>query len=743
MTQRERHRGSVVARLALAMLAAGLLFGAAGTYVIVNREGDALRRDVHTRQLLAADEFATRIDGRVQGAIDSLRLLATGDEISSFDEQAGDELTAALRASPVFDELLLLDGAGEPVAAAASRFLADPTGYAPRPAVTTAVHRASFVAILHAFPPSVEIGVAVENPPGTVVGALLGTTPLDVLAAGVVRQPAGDHDPIRFVADEDGIIVAHSNREWVLERERFPVEVLLDRTPPARDINWDGESHLAAAARTSLFPGVVVVKHRETAALAIAEGRVRDIVEIVLVVLAASMVAIVAAGGLLLRPLRPLARAVRRIGHGERGVRAPAMGRGEIALVADEFNRMAEALDRREAQVAELRHLSLLLTSQADRSELLGEITAGARELFRADVSVFRATAADDAPLETFSGEAVDGDLREAVVEMATRSERRGALRDGSLLAVPVASVGGEAFGTLVVCREAGFDEDDLSLALALASVAGATLENVGRLELQRALAGELQRAVDQRRDLMGTVSHEFRTPLTCIEGFSSALLTRWDDSPDDERKDLVRRIHHHATELEDLVSRLLDFAVAERGSLTASLSEVDLGDAVRRVISDLGPLLDGRRVSIDVEHIRAVADPVLLKRTLSNLISNAVKYSAAGSPITVAAHATRETVRLEVTDAGVGMTTDEAEQAFRPFWRAGNATTRPARGAGLGLALVAEYVQAMGGTCGVSSAAGRGSTFFFTLAAASGTAERQAVQFGHGGRAADADADR
>jgi signal transduction histidine kinase len=110
------------------------------------------------------------------------------------------------------------------------------------------------------------------------------------------------------------------------------------------------------------------------------------------------------------------------------------------------------------------------------------------------------------------------------------------------------------------------------------------------------------------------------------------------------------------------------------------------------------------------------MADAVLLRRTLTNLLSNAVKYSEQGTPITVRASATSEIARVEVSDQGTGLTAEEAQRAFDPFWRASSVATNNLRGTGLGLALVKEYVRVMGGDVYVESEPGRGSTFIFTL---------------------------
>lgn len=123
--------------------------------------------------------------------------------------------------------------------------------------------------------------------------------------------------------------------------------------------------------------------------------------------------------------------------------------------------------------------------------------------------------------------------------------------------------------------------------------------------------------------------------------------------------------------------------------------------------------MLEGRPLMVDGDNIPVLADPALVRRVLTNLLSNAAKYSDDGTAITVRMSMQGDSARVEVQDRGAGLDESDRRRVFDPFWRAGAARSR---GTGLGLALVKEYVQLMGGTVGVDSTLGEGSTFYFSL---------------------------
>ena len=708
-------RAGLLLRLVAATILAGAIAAVLGTVVLRATARDALRDDIGERNAALAVEVAARLDGRIDAGVSALQLVTSRQPVAALDPAADAELRTMIANTGDFDELVLYDPAGDPVATAASRFVASIADEPSRPDLFPAITTRPVVELDPGVPPTLVIVVPVENPPGTTAGALLARLPLEVAMAPALRVDAG-LATTRFMVAADGLVIVHPERDRVLREERLPIEEIRAASDLAR-VDIDGRPHLLSIAPMESLGAAVVIDQVEAIAFAPISDRLRELTVILLLVMSATVLAVIAVGTWLLGPLGPLTQAVRRLGLQERGVRVEEESRGEVHLLATEFNRLAETLDRRQDELDELHRLSVLVNTRTTREEVAAKVVAGSARLLEVDQAAF-CSAVHDAP-EIL---AVHGKVSEGrALEQANTAIRIGRVHldqdsEGFDAAVPVRSGDGGNAGALVLRRSTEpFGADELAVAEAYAGFAGVALDNLARLALEQELGAELAEAVEQRRSLMRTVSHELRTPLTCIDGFSSTLLDQWDAYGDAQRQDLVTKIRHHTNDLEQLVNRLLDFAVTERGTMTADLQPVVLADVIAAVLAGAQPLLEGRPVTVEVPDLIVRADPVLLQRALLNLVSNAVKYSAIGAPVVLRAVDDGRRIRLEVIDEGVGLTADESRRAFQPFWRAGHPSIR-ARGAGLGLALVSEYAQAMGGATGVVSEPGHGSTFFITL---------------------------
>jgi signal transduction histidine kinase len=415
-------------------------------------------------------------------------------------------------------------------------------------------------------------------------------------------------------------------------------------------------------------------------------------------------------------------------GAGSTDVAVEAMRAGAINYVSKDrgyLDTLPEVVERAwhhhdlATRTAELQRLALLVTSANDRDQLFEEIVGGATRLLRASSC---ALLVEEAGVLT-----VAASVGRARRDLAALAVRLGADPDGSpeprlvddCLLVPLPSERGEPAGVLTVWLDArDVTAEELELAQVFASFAGIALRNLHQFELERMLVTELQQTLDARRDFVASVSHELRTPLTSIAGFTATLETYGRQLDEVQRADLLARIGRNATELRELVDDLLELAAIERGrGRPLQLEPIGLHEQVVQTLEQLEQVLAGRELRVAVPPVEVRADASLVRRALSNLLTNAVKFSEAGSPIEVeAARLDDRWVRVAVIDHGIGMPAWEASRVFDPFFRARTSVANAVRGSGIGLSLVREYVRAMGGEVSLESVPGEGSTFAFTL---------------------------
>jgi signal transduction histidine kinase len=264
----------------------------------------------------------------------------------------------------------------------------------------------------------------------------------------------------------------------------------------------------------------------------------------------------------------------------------------------------------------------------------------------------------------------------------------------------------------------------DESGALELAELARAFNGMARSLEQsQRELLAQNARLLEseqQKSELITIVSHELRTPLTGLIGFTSLMLTRPFDDVDRTR--YLEIIHRESLRLASIVDTFLDLRSIEDGRLELARQSFDLAALAEEQAGFLLAHAPAHDLSLELPGHEAlvIADRDRLAQVVVSLISNAVKYSPAGGPIEVAVVDGLATVRLEVTDHGLGIPAADQGRIFTKFFR-GQAVGQGIPGTGLGLAVAREIVEAHDGTIGFVSASQRGSTFWIELPKANG----------------------
>ncbi len=229
----------------------------------------------------------------------------------------------------------------------------------------------------------------------------------------------------------------------------------------------------------------------------------------------------------------------------------------------------------------------------------------------------------------------------------------------------------------------------------------------------------ELRRLERVRQDFVANVSHEFKTPLTAIQGFTETLLGGALEDP----KNNVRFLHiirNHAMRLARLTDDLLKLARIEAGKMEVEFFSVGLMELIEGCAETALMKASKKQITLDIE-VPAGLPPVrgdaeLLRDVLQNLLDNAIQYTPAGGRIHVTAMAGAKEATVTVSDTGIGIPLADQERIFERFYRVDAARSREAGGTGLGLSIAKHIMEAHGGRLWVESEVGKGSKFSFSM---------------------------
>jgi signal transduction histidine kinase len=222
------------------------------------------------------------------------------------------------------------------------------------------------------------------------------------------------------------------------------------------------------------------------------------------------------------------------------------------------------------------------------------------------------------------------------------------------------------------------------------------------------------KREPDSTAEIIATVSHEIRSPLTTIKGFTKTLIDRWDRLPDETKLDMLRAINADADRVTRMLTELLEVSRLEAGRLQLHLQRVELRELGESVVNDLAARSEKHTLHLEgPDELVVRADPDKVLRVLTNLVENAQKYTSGGD-VVVRLRADADWAEVAVTDEGDGIPPEQQKAVFEKFARrelAGAPT-----GTGLGLYIARGLIEAQGGEMGLVSTEGAGSTFWFRL---------------------------
>jgi len=251
----------------------------------------------------------------------------------------------------------------------------------------------------------------------------------------------------------------------------------------------------------------------------------------------------------------------------------------------------------------------------------------------------------------------------------------------------------------------------------------GRDREALQHRELER-INAQLREVNDQKNMFLGMAAHDLRNPLAVITGYTRFMLKHPEGQCDRSNR-YLDNIQSSARFMLTLVEDLLDVSTLEAGQLHLELEPRDLRELTARALEMLQPLANDKAISLQLEAppdpVEALVDGLKVDQVLTNLLTNAIKYSHPQSTVEVCLEPGEEVVRVKVRDQGQGIPAEELSRLFQPFGRTSVKSTRGESSTGLGLAIARRVVEGHGGEIGVDSRVGHGSTFWFTLLRAPG----------------------
>ena len=264
----------------------------------------------------------------------------------------------------------------------------------------------------------------------------------------------------------------------------------------------------------------------------------------------------------------------------------------------------------------------------------------------------------------------------------------------------------------------------DIAVLQTLADQIAIAIDNARSYQIAQQAIKEMSELDRLKSEFLANMSHELRTPLNSIIGFSRVILKGIDGPVSDLQEQDLNAIYNSGQHLLRLINDILDLSKIEAGKMELTFEDVNIADMVGSVIPTVTGLIKGKPIQLErniAANIPVIhADSTRLRQVLINLLSNAAKFTDEGT-ITIQAGVetgpqNQPEIVIKVTDTGPGIALEDQKKLFQPFSQVDSSPTRKTGGSGLGLSICRRLVELHNGRIGVNSAAGKGSTFYFTL---------------------------
>jgi len=261
--------------------------------------------------------------------------------------------------------------------------------------------------------------------------------------------------------------------------------------------------------------------------------------------------------------------------------------------------------------------------------------------------------------------------------------------------------------------RPGQFDQEALDFVVRLADHAAIAMENAR-------LFAAVEAANQAKTEFISFVSHELKQPMTAIKGYTDLLVKGLAGDLTETQRSFLEVIRSNLNRMDTMVQELLDISRIEAGRLRLEIGQVALREAVEEAVRTFRQEIEAKRQTLEVEIVEPLppvrADRNRVVQILTNLLSNAYKYTPEEGHIRVTVQPDGGVVVCSVSDTGIGIAPEEQERLFTKFFRSQHPAVRNVPGTGLGLVITRSLVELQGGQIWVESEPGKGSTFTFTL---------------------------
>ena len=733
-----------------------------------------LQREIAAGAAVKIERFVQEIHNTLKGATRSREIAPKG-----LTTEFRFELEKLLLIAPAITEALALNESGA-IQVQASRLRTVlpeiKKDLAISPAFLHAKQGKSFfgtVYFVRGSEPYMTIAVPIERFAGDVIGVLQAEVNLKYIGDVVTNLTIGKAG-YAYVVSRSGELIAHPDISLVLQRRNvsqlestraaFSGKTGISSQHALVTPNIQGRDVLSSSA---LIPGldwaIIVDRPVEEAYEPVYASMFRTS-GLLLVGLGMALIASLFLARRVVRPVRILREGVERIGTGDLSYRLDLKTGDEIEVLADEFNKMTSRLRESYANLEHkvedrTRELTESLEQQTATSEILGIIAssptdlqpvldalaesaarlceANSAQIYRADGNILRLAAyhgslpaAEEISIvrSSVAGRVfldrrtihIEDLAAEVETEFPAAKQAQERFGHRTLLATPLLREG-IALGVIGIRRTEvrPFTDKQIALLKTFADQAVIAIENVRLFQELGEKNEQLEAASKHKSQFLANVSHELRTPLNSIIGFTRIVLRRSEGKIDILQKENLQKVLISAEHLLNLINGLLDLAKIEAGRMEIYAETFKLEEIVRVATATVEPMLRNGNVRLvteiaaDLPLIKTDRDK--LKQVVLNLLSNSAKFTEKGE-IKVAVWTVNGSMKLAVSDTGIGMNQDAINYIFEEFRQVDMSTTRKYGGTGLGLAIVKRLTNLLGGDIAVESEEGKGTKFTVTL---------------------------